>query len=80
MSPSSTKNGSASIDVDLHRHVRWASTAPNSDTGTRRVEQQRAARARAGLGELLRRQHAQREAGVDDVVREAVDRADDRAR
>jgi hypothetical protein len=56
--------------VDLHRDAR----RPGAEELGRHacVEEQRAARAGAGLGELLRRQDAEREPGVDDLVRERL--------
>ena len=65
MSPSPTKIGSASIRGSAPAR-RPARPEPNSDDRDAGIEEQRAARAGPCLRELLRREHAEREAGVDE--------------
>ena len=74
MSPSSTKIRVGVHPVDLHRHVRRP-RRPELRRGHAGVEEQRPARARARLRELLRRHHPEREAGVDELARQLVRRA-----
>jgi hypothetical protein len=57
--------------VDLRRHVR---RPPRPELGRRYagVEQQRSSRSGPGLRELLCRNHAEREAGIDELVGQLV--------
>ena len=56
--------------MDLHRNaLRPTTELGGRDTG---VEQQRPLRARPGLSQHLRRQHAEREPGIDEVIGQAL--------
>ena len=74
MSPSPTKIRIGVHPVDLDGNLR----RPLAELGHgyARVEEERSARAGAGLSELLRRDHAEREARVDESLRKVVCRSD----
>ena len=59
--------------VDLHRHARRPGR-PELRDGQARIEEQRPPGAGASLRQLLRRHHAERETGVDELVGELVRR------